>query len=115
MVKHETCIICLTDCGDISTKHTYLACKCNVPVHTDCWMQYVRTKNGLLECPMCHVITLRNPILPASITGMAKEVPVPREKTREELDKERDECVGRCICGCLIWCVASITIGTLLG
>lgn len=113
MKQNEKCLICLDDVGDISKKHSHLACKCNVSVHTHCWMQYVKTKNGTLECPLCHVITLVNPILPASIAGMPKEVPVQVEERDEHAD--RDKCVGRYICGCLVWWVSTIAVGTIFG
>jgi hypothetical protein len=111
MQKKDACVICLSDVGDIQSSHTHLACKCNVPVHTHCWMQYVQTKNGMLECPMCHVITLRNPILPASITGMPKEIPV----SIEEGQKQNQECMKRCAVGCLCWWITSIAVGAIFG
>lgn len=112
MTQPEKCLICLDDVGDISKRYTHLACKCNVSVHTHCWMQYVKTKNGTLECPLCHVITLVNPILPASITGLSKEVPVQQDN---EGPIENSPCVKSCICGCLVWWVGAITLGALFG
>jgi hypothetical protein len=112
--KNENCIICLSDVGDISTKHTHLGCKCNVPVHTHCWMQYVKTKNGQLECPLCRVLTIRNPILPASITGLPKELIVQqREYERRQSIDERDNCVGKYACCCLVSWVSTVAIAAL--
>jgi hypothetical protein len=111
MTQLEKCLICLDDAGDISKKHSHLACRCNVSVHTHCWMQYVKTKNGTLECPLCHVITLINPILPASITGMPKDVYVPSEQVDEHT--QRDRCVGKYICFCILSWASTITVGAL--
>jgi len=113
MTQAEKCLICLDDVGDISKKNSHLACKCNVSVHTHCWMQYVKTKNGTLECPLCHVITLVNPILPASITGLPKEVHVQIEHMDERA--ERDKCVNRYICCCLLSWVGTIAVGAIFG
>ena len=113
-MKNDQCLICLDDKGDISTKHTHLACKCKVPVHTHCWMQYVKTKNGQLECPICHVLTIRNPILPASITGLPKEIYIPRHSVQDE-QVTTDRCVGKLLCCCAVSWVGSIAIGVLFG
>jgi hypothetical protein len=113
MTQREKCLICLDDVGDISKKHTHLACKCNVSVHTHCWMQYVKTKNGTLECPLCHVITLVNPILPASISGLSKEVHV--QENNEDSLPQNSTCVKSCMCGCITWWIGMITIGAIFG
>ncbi len=116
-MKKDSCIICLGDSGTISSNHTHLGCKCNVPVHTNCWMQYVKTKRGTLECPMCHVITLANPIIGASITGLDKELQQHiyshSDFLREE--KERERCIGRCLGGCLVTWVLTIGLGAVFG
>ena len=113
MTQREKCLICLDDVGDISKRHSHLACKCNVSVHTHCWMQYVKTKNGTLECPLCHIITIVNPILPASITGLQKEVSV--QANDENLYSQNRTCINSCICGCLTWWIGAITVGALFG
>ncbi len=115
MQKNESCIICLSDVGDIKSSHTHLVCKCNVPVHTHCWMQYVKTKNGLLECPMCHVITLINPILPASISGMPKDLPIYDDAEERRREREHQDCIKRCVGGCLCCWITTISIGAIFG
>jgi hypothetical protein len=117
-MKNDSCIICLDDNGDISTKHTHLGCKCKVPVHMHCWMQYVKTKNGQLECPICHVLTIRNPILPASITGLPKDIYIPRSEVvppEEDRWMSRDRCVGKIMCCCILSWVGTISVGVLFG
>jgi hypothetical protein len=116
-MKKDSCIICLGDSGTISSNNTHLGCKCNVPVHTNCWMQYVKTKRGTLECPMCHVITLANPIIGASITGLDKELQQHiyshSDFLREE--RQRDQCVGRSLACCMVSCVLTIAATVVLG
>jgi hypothetical protein len=106
--SHEVCIICLSEDGCISPKNARLACKCKVPVHTECWTKYLDSKNGVMECPICHVITLGNPIVS---TGMAKNVMIHPQNTDST---ESHSTAGKCICGCLTtWIATAIVVGIL--
>jgi hypothetical protein len=109
--SHEVCIICLSEDGLISSRNAHLGCKCKVPVHSECWWKYIQSKKGSMECPICHVITLGNPILSASITGMPKNVMIRPSISSDE----QNNTTGKCICGCLATWIATAIVAAILG
>ena len=102
----ENCIICLEPTH--AQKPADLICQCKVVVHSKCWKTYLQQK-GQAECPICHQVTLKNPLEVA----MSPTVEAYVERVRQE--RMPKDCAKMCGCCFVLECLVVGILGCLMG
>lgn len=95
----ETCLFCLEPLQGNPTG-TILDCSCKIFVHESCLHAWY-TQKQCFECPICHTITIQNPIV---------VVVSQRNQETEETYQRHQKLAAGCCCILLFWAISLLIL-----
>lgn len=109
------CLFCLDELKEPETRQNPLGCGCEVQCHSSCLQGWFQQKQQL-ECPICHVVRVPNPVHRIEPPREYVIVRVQHEHEDQEQTNRsaQDKCIGWCCCIILFWWIGGLVLEFLM-
>lgn len=98
----QPCLFCFESVEEKDKMNNPIGCLCKIAAHKLCFDQWFQQKQQM-ECPICHCISIPNPINLETIRVVYIDTTSMRE--REDIYSRNQKAVGFCCCFLLGWAI----------
>jgi hypothetical protein len=116
----ETCMFCLETLKQNEMAFNPIGCQCQFKSHGPCLQSWFNEKQQY-ECPICHAVSVPNPVQSQVHIIYIQQDPIEIERERGESLNERritqaqKKCVALCCLGWIFWSLSITLIDLHLG
>ncbi len=114
MADEQSCLFCLEIVKPSEKNQNIVGCQCQLVSHGSCLEEWFQQKNQI-ECPICHAISIPNPISTPQREVIIIHVNRPQEEDYIGRFQRHDKCIGLCCVMILMWWIGGIAIQQMFG
>ncbi len=105
------CLFCLEELKETDDIQNVIGCQCEIHSHGRCLQDWFQQKQQF-ECPICHAISVPNPVQPTPHPPevIYIHIPDPQREARYRTIEGREKCVGFCCLMIVIWWIGGIIL-----
>ena len=99
----ETCMFCLDELKTNEIAFNPIGCNCQFKSHGSCLQSWFEQKSQY-ECPICHAVSVTNPLPNQAPVIQVVYVQNPREQREEgRITRGQQQCLAACCVGWIFW------------
>jgi hypothetical protein len=95
------CLFCLDPIKENRTPNP-IGCQCSIHAHQACFQTWFHQKQQL-ECPICHTVSIPNPVVHENIHIVYVQSSEPRDF--QQRVRNHEKAIGMCCCILLGWSI----------
>jgi hypothetical protein len=96
----ETCLFCLEPVKPTEATVNPIGCPCQIKSHGTCLQEWFEEKQQY-ECPICHTVSIPNPVQPVYQIVYVRETP----RSNSMIDQQHQKCMAVCCFSLLGWTI----------
>jgi hypothetical protein len=104
----DLCLFCLEELKESERCPNVVGCGCEVKCHISCLQAWFQQKEQM-ECPICHHVSVMNPIQPPR-EYVIVHVQALRNEDQIQRIQFREKCAGCCCLTLLVWWIGGIIL-----
>ena len=101
------CLFCLEELKEVEDCRNVVGCGCEIHSHASCLQDWFHQKQQL-ECPICHAVSVPNPVQPVQPEIIIVHVQDPEQQDQIRRLRSQEKCVGYCCLTILFWWIAGL-------
>jgi hypothetical protein len=105
------CLFCLEEIKENQGCPNLVGCGCEMNIHSQCLQAWFQQKQQM-ECPICHVVRVGNPIHRVEPPREYVIVHVQDNRNQEQIQRIRsqEKCVGFCCLTLIFWWIGGLIL-----
>jgi hypothetical protein len=103
------CLFCLEELKEREDIQNIVGCRCEIHAHSLCLQGWFQQKQQL-ECPICHAVSVPNPIQLVRPEVIVVHVQDPEQQGQIRRLRSQEKCVGFCCLTILFWWIGAMIL-----